>query len=215
VNPVLNLLKLTAVLVVLLAVNRPASAQGRATAAWEAAEKLFGRFGAKAGKGIPELTARIEGVAARYGDDAIKAVRNGGPSAAGSAMTVDDRLRRIEALLTTLLAREPARAWYSVGEFARLVGRSSFTVREWCRLGRLAADKKQSGCGAHPAWAISHDEYQGLRSDRQATTHPDPSSDHRNQTCSPREVLSCPTTKPNHVAMTSVSTTGKFCGCRK
>jgi hypothetical protein len=74
-------------------------------------------------------------------------------------MTVDDRLRRIESLLTALLAREPARAWYSIGEFARLVGRSPFTVREWCRLGRVAADKKQSGRGAHPAWAISHDEF--------------------------------------------------------
>jgi hypothetical protein len=83
VNPVLNLLKLAAVLVVLLANSSPVSAQGRATAAREAAELLFGRFGAKAGKGIPELTARIEGVAARYGDDAIKAVRNGGPSALG------------------------------------------------------------------------------------------------------------------------------------
>ena len=56
-------------------------AQGRVRAATEAAEWLFGRFGAKAGRSVPELAGRIEGVAARYGDEAIIAVRKGGPSA--------------------------------------------------------------------------------------------------------------------------------------
>jgi len=59
----------------------PAHGQARARAAREAAEMLFERFGAKAGRSVPELTARIEGLAARYGDDAILAVRKGGPSA--------------------------------------------------------------------------------------------------------------------------------------
>jgi hypothetical protein len=60
-----------------------AHAQGRVRAAREAAEWLFGRFGAKAGRSVPELAGRIEGVAARYGDDAILAVRKGGPTACG------------------------------------------------------------------------------------------------------------------------------------
>ncbi|MBX9584043.1 MAG: hypothetical protein K2X87_27395, partial [Gemmataceae bacterium] len=60
-----------------------ARAQGRVKAAREAAEWLVGRFGAKAGRSVPELAGRIESLAARYGDDAIAAVRKGGPSACG------------------------------------------------------------------------------------------------------------------------------------
>ncbi|HYH66519.1 MAG TPA: hypothetical protein VD866_17630 [Urbifossiella sp.] len=60
-----------------------ARAQGRVKAATEAAEFLIGRFGAKAGRTVPELAGQIERVAARYGDDAVRAIRNGGPGAAG------------------------------------------------------------------------------------------------------------------------------------
>jgi hypothetical protein len=73
-------------------------------------------------------------------------------------MTLEDRLERIEALLTVLVERDQVREWYSVGEFARLVGRCGFTVREWCRQGRLLAAKKESGRGAYTAWSISHEE---------------------------------------------------------
>lgn len=50
--------------------------------------------------------------------------------------------------------------WYSVEEFARIVGRSDFTCREWCRHGRISAEKKSSGRGAYAAWTISHAELQ-------------------------------------------------------
>ena len=60
-----------------------AHGQTRARAAREAAEVLFEQFGAKAGRSVPELTARIEGMAARYGDEAILAMRKGGPAAFG------------------------------------------------------------------------------------------------------------------------------------
>jgi hypothetical protein len=67
--------------VLCLLVAQPVHAQGKARLAREAAEMLFERFGAKVGRSVPELTARIEGLAARYGDEAIIAVRKGGPSA--------------------------------------------------------------------------------------------------------------------------------------
>ena len=73
-------------------------------------------------------------------------------------MTLDERLERIDAMLVALIDRQPLREWYSVEEFARIVERSEFTCREWCRLGRIRATKKNSGRGKHPAWAICHDE---------------------------------------------------------
>jgi hypothetical protein len=74
-------------------------------------------------------------------------------------MTLEQRLERIEAMLVALVERQP-QDWYSVEQFARIVGRSDFTVRAWARLGRIQARKKESGRGAHAAWAISHDELQ-------------------------------------------------------
>lgn len=78
-------------------------------------------------------------------------------------MTVEERLEKIEAMLAALAERQPIREWYSIEEFAALVGKAEFTVRSWCRVGRIRARKKESGRGAHTAWAISHDELQRYR----------------------------------------------------
>ena len=75
-------------------------------------------------------------------------------------MHVEERLEKIEAILTAFVERRTAKDFYEVHEFARLVGRSCLTCREWCRLGRIRARKKDSGRGAHTAWAISHEELQ-------------------------------------------------------
>ncbi|MBA4188152.1 MAG: hypothetical protein C0467_09055 [Planctomycetaceae bacterium] len=68
------------------------------------------------------------------------------------------RLERIEAALTAILDRETVREWYGVDEISRLVGRGEFTVREWCRRGRLKAVKRGSGRGKFLSWVVSHDE---------------------------------------------------------
>ena len=73
-------------------------------------------------------------------------------------MNLEERLDKIETLLAVLVDRQQVREFYSVDEFARQVGRSEFTVRQWCRLGRISAKKKISGRGAFSAWAISHAE---------------------------------------------------------
>jgi hypothetical protein len=70
-------------------------------------------------------------------------------------MTIDERLERIESLVVSLVEKERVRQWYSVEEFARIVGRAAFTCREWRRNGRILAEKKKSARGAHAAWAIS------------------------------------------------------------
>jgi len=68
------------------------------------------------------------------------------------------KLERLEDMLTVLVERQPVREWYSTDQFARQVGKAEFTVREWCRLGRVKAEKRKSGRGAFPAWVISHEE---------------------------------------------------------
>jgi len=73
-------------------------------------------------------------------------------------LSIDDRLEKIEGMLAVLVERQQVREWYSVEEFARIVERSEFTCREWCRHGRIRAEKKESGRGAYASWAISHGE---------------------------------------------------------
>lgn len=78
-------------------------------------------------------------------------------------MTIDERLEKIEAMLAVLVERQPVREWYTTREFAERVGKAEFTIREYCRLGRLRAEKRQNGRGAHPAWVISHVELERYR----------------------------------------------------
>jgi hypothetical protein len=74
-------------------------------------------------------------------------------------MTVEQRLENIEAMLAVLVERQQVQEYYTTREFARLVGnKAEFTIREYCRLGRLRAEKRQSGRGKHPAWVLSHAE---------------------------------------------------------
>lgn len=78
-------------------------------------------------------------------------------------MTLEEKLDRIESMLALLLGRGQRQDWYATDEFARLVERSEFTIRQWCRQGRIEARKKGSGRGAHAAWAISHEELERFR----------------------------------------------------
>jgi predicted site-specific integrase-resolvase len=73
-------------------------------------------------------------------------------------MTVEERLEKIEAMLAVLVERQTVREWYTTEQVAQLVGKAEFTVREWCRHGRLKAEKRMSGRGMYPAWVVSHAE---------------------------------------------------------
>ena len=50
------------------------------------------------------------------------------------------------------------RTFFTVAEFAELAGKSEYTVREWCRLYRINAEKCDSGHGDSKAWKIPADE---------------------------------------------------------
>jgi hypothetical protein len=74
------------------------------------------------------------------------------------AVEIEERLSKIEALLLVLLQKQAVKEWYTTEEFAQVVGKAEFTVREWCRHGRVRAEKRNSGRGAFPAWVVSHQE---------------------------------------------------------
>ena len=72
--------------------------------------------------------------------------------------TVHERLERIENLLQQLLNNRTTKDYYSTSEIARILKKAEFTVREWCRNGRIWAEKKQCGRGNTKEWMISHVE---------------------------------------------------------
>lgn len=71
---------------------------------------------------------------------------------------VVERLDRIEAALLRLVERRTTKDWYSTAEAAEILGKAEFTVREWCRLGRIHADKRACGRGQSQEWMIAHSE---------------------------------------------------------
>ena len=78
---------------------------------------------------------------------------------------LSQRLQRIESMLSALLEREQTKEFYSTREVAELLGKAEFTVREWCRLGRVLAEKRPCGRGVSKEWMISHDELQRIQNE--------------------------------------------------
>jgi hypothetical protein len=84
------------------------------------------------------------------------------------AAGLDDLRRmfaRIESALTLLVEQRTAKEWYTTAEVAKIVGKGEYTVREWCRQGRIRAKKKPCGRGKGGEWLISHDELTRLRNE--------------------------------------------------
>jgi len=69
-----------------------------------------------------------------------------------------DRLRIIETKVDQLIQKQAVKEFYSTAEVAKILGKAEFTVREWCRLGRIHRRKQNGGHGKHQAWVISHEE---------------------------------------------------------
>ena len=66
--------------------------------------------------------------------------------------------QRLAVVASGDLQPNSVRTYYSVSEFAELVHKSEYTVREWCRLYRINAEKCDSGHGDSKAWKIPADE---------------------------------------------------------
>src|SRR5450631_2928808 len=71
---------------------------------------------------------------------------------------VSERLQRIEHMLELLVQQRAVKEWYTTAEVAKILCKAEFTVREWCRLKRINAGKKERGRGVASEWIISHNE---------------------------------------------------------
>jgi hypothetical protein len=78
-------------------------------------------------------------------------------------MTLEERLQNIESMLAVLVGRQQPQEYYTTLEAATILGLAVFTVREYCRLGRLRAEKRQSGRGGHRSWVIARTEIDRFR----------------------------------------------------
>lgn len=74
------------------------------------------------------------------------------------------RLERIEDGVRLLTQQKVVQQFYSTGDVAQILGKAEFTVREWCRLGRINATKRSCGRGNSKEWIISHEELQRVQS---------------------------------------------------
>jgi hypothetical protein len=84
--------------------------------------------------------------------------REDGENIRGEMQLLAERLDRIEALLARLLQQRTVKEWYAIAEAAEMLGKAEFTVREWCRLGRIQAQKRPCGRGRSREWMIAHAE---------------------------------------------------------
>jgi hypothetical protein len=80
-------------------------------------------------------------------------------------VTLEERLQKIEGMLLVLVERQQVKEWYSTTEVAGLLGKAEYTVREYCRMGRIRAKKKLCGRGKGGEWLVSHEELIRLKNE--------------------------------------------------
>ena len=54
---------------------------------------------------------------------------------------------------------------YTTSEVAGILSKRPYTVREWCRLGRVNAEKTFCGRGIDEEWRVSHEELQRIQNE--------------------------------------------------
>lgn len=78
-----------------------------------------------------------------------------------------EQLNRIESMLVQMLSSSMPidQQYYATSDVAKLLGKAEWTVREWCRLGRVHCQKRESGRGSSKEWMISHEELCRIKSE--------------------------------------------------
>lgn len=76
-------------------------------------------------------------------------------------------LQETVAELREIISRQqsPAKESYSTQEVAAILGRKPYTVREWCRLRRINAEKTMCGRGCEEEWRVSHEELRRIQNE--------------------------------------------------
>jgi hypothetical protein len=75
------------------------------------------------------------------------------------------RLTNIEERLAAMADAKQQKSHYSTQEVAEKLRKAEFTVREWCRLGRIRATKRATGRGRSLEWMVSHEEVMRVASE--------------------------------------------------
>jgi hypothetical protein len=77
-----------------------------------------------------------------------------------------DRLdAKLDELADLLIRQRTVKDYYTTAEVAEITGKAEFTVREYCRLGRVRGEKLACGRGKHQAWVVSHGELTRYRNE--------------------------------------------------
>jgi len=75
---------------------------------------------------------------------------------------VVNRIRELEKTVSPIWQHyeheTPAKDWHTIAEMAEILGKAEFTVREWCRRGRVCASKQAWSRRNSHEWIVSREE---------------------------------------------------------
>jgi hypothetical protein len=78
---------------------------------------------------------------------------------------ITNQLTTIEFALAGLVQHRGSKEWYTTADVAEILTKAEYTVREWCRQGRIDAKKKACGRGKSGEWLISHAELNRVKNE--------------------------------------------------
>lgn len=81
------------------------------------------------------------------------------PADATMLAQILQRLASLEDKIDHLVEQRAAKEWYTTGEVAEALGKSEYTIREFCRKGQVPAQKSPNG----RSWLIAHGDLLRLR----------------------------------------------------
>src|ERR1700722_14434216 len=77
-----------------------------------------------------------------------------------------DRIdQKVGQLIDLITKQKTIKDYYTNDEVEAITNKAEFTVREYCRLGRIKGQKRDCGRGSHPAWSVSHQELVRFQND--------------------------------------------------
>lgn len=78
---------------------------------------------------------------------------------------LNDLSSRLICVYELVSSKVIIKEFYTTAEVARLLNRRPYTVREWCRHGRVHAVKTHAGRGEDEEWRINHEELMRIQNE--------------------------------------------------